>query len=550
MDHHDKLYIDGQWVDPLGTGRTRVVNPTTGEIFAEVAQGGAEDVDRAVAAARRAFESFSASTADDRIAMIDRIIAAYEARLDDFAQVIAREVGIPISSRAQVTGPVSHMKVARDLLKTYPFETCIGDTIVRREPIGVCALISPWNWPIQTPVIKFIYALAAGCTSVLKPSDASPLCAIMLAEVMDEAQLPPGIFNLVIGKGRIVGEAMASHPDVDLISFTGSTGAGARVGEVAARTIKRSSLELGGKSANIVLPDADLEQAARWNIQQCFFNTGQSCHAPSRMLVHESRMEAVLPHLADEAARFVIGDPRDPATTMGPAVSQNQFETVQRYIQSGLDEGARLVCGGLGRPEGRDKGFFVKPTVFANVAPGMTIAREEIFGPVLAVTPYAGEEEAVRIANNSIFGLGGYVFAGDRAKGRAFSNRLRAGRICFNGAATNSLTPMGGYKQSGIGRSMGVFGLRNISRSSRSMASPRKPPTCPNSHAEIIRPQERIGAMSKEAFETVPAQPRVPPLGVTPAREPDAGKSGSDGCGRGCPDCRCAGPVTFGIGDH
>lgn len=312
---------------------------------------------------------------------------------------------------------------------------------------------------VQTPVIKFIYALAAGCASVVKPSDTSPLSAIMLAEVIDKAGIPAGVFNLVIGKGRVVGEAMASHPDVDLVSFTGSTGAGAHVGEAAARTIKRASLELGGKSANIVLPDVDLEKAARWNIQRCFFNTGQSCHAPSRMLVHESQMEKVMPYLAGEASKYVIGDPRDPATTMGPAVSRGQFETIQRYIQAGLDDGARLVHGGPGRPEGLDRGYFVKPTVFADVAPEMTIAREEIFGPVLAVVPYATEADAVRIANDSVYGLGGYVFAGDREAAYRVASQLQAGRVCFNGAATNSLTPMGGYKQSGIGRSMGVFGL-------------------------------------------------------------------------------------------
>jgi aldehyde dehydrogenase (NAD+) len=304
-----------------------------------------------------------------------------------------------------------------------------------------------------------IYALAAGCTVVLKPSDASPLSAILLAEVMHEAKVPPGVFNLVIGRGRVVGEAMAAHPEVDMISFTGSTGAGAKVGEAAARTVKRTCLELGGKSANVVLQDADLEKAARWNIQRCFFNTGQSCHAPSRMIVHQDQVEAVLPFLADEASRFSIGDPRDPATTMGPAVSLAQYETVQRYIQSGIDQGARLVCGGLGRPDGLSSGYFVRPTVFADVRPDMAIAKEEIFGPVLCVIPYRTEAEAIAIANDSIFGLGGYVFGTDRERGYRVCSQIAAGRVCFNGAATNSLTPMGGYKQSGIGRSMGVFGL-------------------------------------------------------------------------------------------
>ncbi|MBC2834510.1 aldehyde dehydrogenase family protein [Paragemmobacter straminiformis] len=459
MINHWQLYIDGTWVEPLTGGIREVIDPTTESVFASVGQAGVADVDRAVLAARRAFVSFSKWGVADRIALIDRIIAAYKARADKFADIIAREVGIPVSSKAQVSGPIGHLEVARNLIRTYAFERHIGDTIIRREPIGVCALIAPWNWPIQTPVIKMIYALAAGCTVVLKPSDASPLSAILLAEVMHEAKVPPGVFNLVIGRGRVVGEAMAAHPEVDMISFTGSTGAGAKVGEAAARTVKRTCLELGGKSANVVLQDADLEKAARWNIQRCFFNTGQSCHAPSRMIVHQDQVEAVLPFLADEASRFRIGDPRDPATTMGPAVSLAQYETVQRYIQSGIDQGARLVCGGLGRPDGLSGGYFVRPTVFADVRPDMVIAKEEIFGPVLCVIPYRTEAEAIAIANDSIFGLGGYVFGTDRERGYRVCSQIAAGRVCFNGAATNSLTPMGGYKQSGIGRSMGVFGL-------------------------------------------------------------------------------------------
>ena len=459
MKHHGQLYIDGEWINPSTTAVREVIDPATEEAFASVGQGGTEDVDKAAAAARRAFTDFSTTSVQDRIALIDRIIFEYESRLDEFAEVIAREVGIPLSARAQVTGPAGHMKVARDLLKTYHFEHRIGGTIVRREPIGVCALISPWNWPIQTSVIKLIYAVAAGCTSILKPSDASPLSAILLAEVMDKAGVPAGVFNLIIGRGRVVGDAMSRHPDVDMVSFTGSTTAGVQVGEAAAQTVKRTCLELGGKSANVVLRDADLEKAARWNIQRAFFNTGQSCHAPSRMIVHESQVELVLPYLVDEVAKFRIGDPRDAQTTMGPAVSQAQFDTVQRYIQAGIDEGARLACGGLGRPDGMNRGFFVQPTAFADVRPDMTIAREEIFGPVLAVIPYADEDEAIAIANDSIFGLGGYVFSTNRKKGHDVASKLRAGRICFNGAAANSLTPMGGYKQSGIGRSMGVYGL-------------------------------------------------------------------------------------------
>lgn len=459
MLRRTEIYIDGQWVAPSTDAIRKVVNPATGAIIAEVGQGDDRDVNRAAEAARRAFADFSRTSVEDRAALIDRIIAAYEARLDAFAQAAAAEVGVPVSSKAQVMGPVGHMKVARDLLRSYRFETRIDDTIVRREPIGVTAQISPWNWPIQTLVIKFIYALAAGCTSIVKPSDASPLTALLLADVMHEAGVPAGVFNLVIGRGSVVGEAMAAHPGIDLISFTGSTRAGIRVAEVAARTLKRTSLELGGKSANIVLPDADLEAAARWTIQRCFFNTGQSCHAPSRLFVPQDRMAEVAGYLADEVTKFRLGDPADPATTMGPAASPAQFDTVQRYIASGLEEGAKLVCGGLGRPEGMEEGYFLRPTVFVDVHPDMTIAREEIFGPVLAVLPYGDAEEAIRLANDSPYGLGGYVFAGDVGQGFDMARRIQAGRVCINGAATNSLTPMGGYKQSGIGRSMGVFGL-------------------------------------------------------------------------------------------
>ncbi|MCZ8259858.1 MAG: aldehyde dehydrogenase family protein [Beijerinckiaceae bacterium] len=460
MNHYGKHFIDGTWRTPALPGQRELIDPFTERAFATVATGGnADDVDAAARAARKAFASFSRTSPQDRIDLIDALIAAYEARIDELAELIAREVGIPISSRAQVTGPVGHMKVARDLLKTYAFEIELANTIVRREPIGVCALISPWNWPIQTSVIKAIYGLAAGCTLILKPSDASPASSVVLAEIFETAGIPPGVFNLVLGRGSVVGAALASHPEVDMISFTGSTVAGARVAEAASRTIKRVSLELGGKSANIVLQDADLERAARWNIQRCFFNTGQSCHAPSRMLVHESQMDEAIRILVDEASTFRLGDPRDPTTTMGPVVNQAQFESIQRYIAIGIQEGARLACGGMGRPENLPHGLFVKPTVFADVAPGMTVAREEIFGPVMTVTPYRTEAEALEIANDSIYGLGGYVFGTDHEKAYAFATGLRAGRISFNGAATNSHTPMGGYKQSGIGRSMGRFGL-------------------------------------------------------------------------------------------
>jgi aldehyde dehydrogenase (NAD+) len=459
MRHYPHLYIDGRWTAPLAPRELELVDPTREEPFARVALGNAADADLAVAAARRAFETFSTTSVDERIALIDRIIEVYESHLDEFAELIAREVGIPVANRAQVTGPAAHMRVVRDLLRDYPFEASIGGAIVRREPIGVCALISPWNWPIQTGVIKLIYGLAAGCTVVAKPSLESAASGVLLAEVLHEAEVPPGVFNLVTGTGREVGDALSHHPGVDLISFTGSTGAGKVVGAAAAGTVKRVSLELGGKSANIVLPDADLEKAARWNIQRAFFNAGQSCHAPSRMLVHEDQVDQVAPFLVDEAERFRLGDPLDASTTMGPVVSAAQYKSIREHIQSALHEGARLVTGGLDRPDGLEQGYFVQPTVFTGVTPDMTIAREEVFGPVLAVLPYRDEDDALRIANDSPFGLGGYVFGGDRAKARRVVNGIRAGRVSYNGAATDSHTPMGGYKESGIGRSMGRFGL-------------------------------------------------------------------------------------------
>lgn len=459
MKEYPFLYIDGQWVEPLGTRQTELVDPTREQSFARVAVGEAADADRAVAAARRAFETFSALSVSERIALIDRVVQAYESHAEEFSELIAREVGIPISNRAQVTGPAGHMRVARDVLGQYPFESRIGSTIVRREPIGVCALISPWNWPIQTGVIKMIYALAAGCTVVAKPSLNSAASGALLAQVMDEASVPPGVFNLVNGSGRDVGDALSRSADVDMISFTGSTAAGRQVAVAAADTVKRLCLELGGKSANVVLRDADLERAARWNIQRAFFNAGQSCHAPSRMLVHSSQMDRVASTLVDEANRFRLGDPLDPTITMGPVVSDAQAKLIRNLIQSGIDDGARLLTGGTEQPKGLARGYFVQPTVFADVTPDMTIAQEEVFGPVLAVIPYEDDDDAVRIANDSPYGLGGYVFGGDRQRARDVANRLRAGRVSYNGASTDSLSPMGGYKQSGVGRSMGRFGF-------------------------------------------------------------------------------------------
>jgi aldehyde dehydrogenase (NAD+) len=459
MKQYPHLYINGRWVESTDAREIELVDPTREEAFARVTLGSAADADRAVAAARQAFEGFSTTSVKERAALIDRIVEVYQSYTDEFSELIAREVGIPVANRAQVTGPAQHMRVAREIMLEYPFESRVGSAIVRREPIGVCASISPWNWPVQTNVIKTIYALAAGCTVVAKPALNSAASGTLMAQVLHEAEVPPGVFNLVNGTGREVGDALSHHPGVDMISFTGSTTAGQMVGAAAAGTVKRVCLELGGKSANIVLPDADLEKAARWNVQRAFFNAGQSCHAPTRMLVHESQLEQVVPFLVDEARRFRLGDPLERSTTMGPLVSAAQFKAVREFIQGALNEGAQLVTGGLDRPPGLDQGYFVQPTVFTGVTPDMTIAREEVFGPVLAVLTYSDDDDALRIANDSPYGLGGFVFGGDRTRARRVVNGLRTGRVSFNGAATDSYAPMGGYKHSGIGRSMGRFGF-------------------------------------------------------------------------------------------
>lgn len=459
MKHYGKFYIDGEWVDSTGTRQFEVVNPANETPFATISLGTEKDVDRAVAAARRAFPAFSATTKAERIALLERIIAEYTKRQPDLAAIVTEEMGSPKSVTTQITGPADQFKQAIATLKTYEFEKRIDGNLVRREPIGVCGLISPWNWPVQTPCTKLAAALAAGCTVILKPSEYSSVAMVTLAEILHAAGVPKGVFNLVFGDGPVVGNAISKHPDIDFVSFTGSTRAGILVAEAAAPTVKRVAQELGGKSANIVLPDADLAAAARWNIGRAFFNAGQSCHAPSRMLVHETQTEQVLNYLVEEAKKVRVGDPSDAATTMGPLVNKNQFERVQKYIQIGIDEGARVAIGGTGRPEGFNRGYYIRPTVFADVTPNMRIAQEEIFGPVLSVIPYRDESEAVAIANATPYGLGGYLFTSSPEKARKVGTQMRAGRVFLNGANSNTAAPMGGYKQSGNGREMGVFGL-------------------------------------------------------------------------------------------
>lgn len=459
MKHYGNFYIDGKWVAPVSSRPFELVNPATEMPFATISLGSVEDVNRAVAAARKAFPAFSSTTREERIALFERIIAAFLEREEDMMTALSLEMGAPMTQKNQTAGALGSIKQSLATLRDYAFETELEGNIIRREPIGVCGLITPWNWPVQSICTKLFSALAAGCTAVVKPSEFSPICATVLAEVLHAAGVPAGVFNLVYGDGPTVGNAISAHPDVDMVSFTGSTRAGILVAQAAAPTVKRVAQELGGKSANIILPDADLAAAARWNIARGTFNSGQSCHAPSRILVHESQLSDVLTLLKAEAEQVRVGDPNDPATMIGPVVNKSQFERIQHFIQVGIDEGARLVCGGPGRPDGLERGYYVKPTVFADVTPDMAIASEEIFGPVLVVITYKTEAEALQIANDSPYGLGAYVFSSDREKGLAIGRQMRAGRVFFNGHPSNSAAPMGGYKKSGNGREMGVFGL-------------------------------------------------------------------------------------------
>lgn len=459
MKNFDRFYINGRWVKPVGTRTFELVNPATEVPYGQLTLGAQEDVDLAVLAARQAFKSFGQTTKQQRIQMLEAIVAAFIERQDDLMAAVTEEMGAPRSLTGQTGTALQAFKQAIVTLRGYEFETRMDTNIVRREAIGVCGLISAWNWPLQLLCTKLGSALAAGCTVVVKPSEFTPVSALLLAEVMDAAGVPPGVFNLVNGDGPTVGEAISRHRDIDMVSFTGSTRAGVMVAQAAAGTVKRVCQELGGKSANIILADADLAAAARFNISRGFSNSGQSCHSPTRMLVAEAQLDQFLALVQEEAAKVRVGDPQDTATSIGPVVNRAQFDRIQGFIKTGIEEGARVVCGGLGRPDGLDRGYFIRPTVFADVRPDMTIAQEEIFGPVLAVLTYRNVDEAVEIANDTCYGLGGYIFSADPQKARHIAEKIRTGRIFFNGAASNNVAPMGGYKQSGNGREMGVFGL-------------------------------------------------------------------------------------------
>ncbi len=459
MKYYNQCYIDGQWVEPAKARPFELINPATEEVFATVALAGAEEVDSAVKSARRAFDSFSQTSKSQRIELLQAIVAGLEAREAEIGDAITTELGAPRSNRGMTGAAIDAFKQAIVTLTDYEFESRQGVNIIRREPIGICGLITAWNWPAQLLATKLSMAIAAGCTAVAKPSEFTPITAILMAQVLHEAGLPAGVFNLVVGDGPTVGQAICHHPDIDFLSFTGSTRAGVLVAQAAAATVKRVSQELGGKSAHIILPDADLAAAAKWNVMRAFSNTGQSCHAPTRILVHQDQREQLLRLLQQEVAHVRLGDPWDLSTTMGPVVNKAQFDRVQDYIRIGIEEGATLVCGGPGRPDGLARGYYVKPSVFSDVRPDMTIAQEEIFGPVLAVITYSSEEQAIAIANGTQYGLGGYVFTRNPQRGYAVAARMRAGRVFLNGTPSNTAAPMGGYKRSGNGREMGVFGL-------------------------------------------------------------------------------------------
>ena len=458
-----QLYIDGKWVSPVKACDFEVINPTTEEPVAIISLGSAADVDSAVAAAKRAFEPYAETTRDERLVILPRIIEVYRSKIGEMAETISLEMGAPISlSRAaQAPAGLAHLLEIVKVLERFKFEDLKCSTLMRKEPIGVCGLITPWNWPMNQIACKVAPALAAGCTMVLKPSEIAPLSAYLFTHILDEADVPPGVFNLVNGDGPTVGSAIASHPDVAMVSFTGSTRAGVAVASAAVPTVKRVTQELGGKSANIILDDAD-QNAVKEGVQACFRNTGQSCNAPTRMLVPRSKMSEAAEVAKRVAEATRVSDPFAEGTNLGPLASKAQFEKVQSMIDKGIEEGAKLVTGGPGRPDGVNKGYFVKPTVFSDVGNDMTIAREEIFGPVLCIIPYDDEDDAIRIANDTPYGLSGYVTSDDVDRARRVARRIRSGNVHINNARVDFGGCFGGYKQSGNGREWGEAGLEEF----------------------------------------------------------------------------------------
>jgi aldehyde dehydrogenase (NAD+) len=461
----DRFFIGGQWVAPATKETIDVYNAGTGEVMGRVPAGNEKDIDAAVSAARGAFESWSQTPVEKRAECLEKISAALKARADELAKTIAQEVGMPLklAGRIQAGLPIANFANYAKLVREFSFENRVGNSLVVREPVGVVGAITPWNYPLHQITLKVAPALAAGCTVVLKPSEVAPFNAFILAEAAEAAGLPKGVLNIVTGDGPRAGEALVKHPDVDMISFTGSTRAGKRISELAAQGVKRVALELGGKSASVILDDADLATAVKSTVNGCYLNSGQTCTALTRMLVPESKYEEAAKLAAEVAKGFTVGDPLAETTKLGPLTSKAQLERVRTYIRKGLDEGAELVAGGLEPPQGVPPGgFYVRPTVFGKVRNDMTIAQEEIFGPVLAIIPYKDEEDAIRIANDTMYGLAGAVWSKDEARAQRVARRIRAGQIDINGGAFNMNAPFGGFKQSGHGREAGVYGLEEF----------------------------------------------------------------------------------------
>jgi aldehyde dehydrogenase (NAD+) len=461
MVNRMKFYIDGAWVDPAVKKSIPVVNPATEDAMYEIAVGSKADVDKAVTAARKAFETFSVTSRDERVALLTKIIDVYKTRAKDIATAISDEMGAPmtLAERAQAAAGLGHLASTLQVLKDYNFEETVGSAVVVREAVGVIGMITPWNWPLNQIACKVAPALAAGCTMILKPSEFTPSSALIFAEIMHEAGVPKGVFNLINGLGPEVGVAMSEHPNIDMISFTGSTRAGIDVAKRAANTVKRVSQELGGKSPNVILEDADFNKAVAGGVAHVFNNSGQSCNAPTRMIVPASKMKEVAAIAKGVADKTKAGDPKAEGTTIGPVVNRTQWDKIQALIKKGIDEGATLVAGGPGLPEGVNKGFYVRPTVFTDVTNDMTIAREEIFGPVITILGAKNEAEAVQIANDTPYGLAGYVSAGTVEGAKRVGRQIRAGNVNLNGVPNERTAPFGGYKQSGNGREWGKFGL-------------------------------------------------------------------------------------------
>lgn len=456
-----QFYIDGKWVDPSQPQNFQVLNPATEEPIASISLGSVQDVDAAVAAAKSAFDSYSESSREARLSLLRRVVEVYNSRSAEMAELISQEMGAPLSlaQKAQVPAGLAHLSEIIRVLENFRFEEVCGTTLMRKEPVGVCGLITPWNWPMNQIACKVAPALAAGCTMVLKPSELAPLSAYLFTQILHDAGVPRGVFNMVNGDGATVGAALSRHPDIAMVSFTGSTRAGIAVATTAAPSVKRVTQELGGKSANIILDDADFEKAVDSSVQTCFRNTGQSCNAPTRMLVPREKL-GISESIAKRSAESTcVGDPREQSTVLGPLAGRAQFDKVQTLIRLGIEEGAKLVAGGVGRPEGISKGYFVKPTIFSSVRNYMTIARDEIFGPVLCIIPYEDEDDAVRIANDTPYGLSGFVTSGDLERARRVARRIRSGNVHINYARPDFAGCFGGFKQSGNGREWGEAGL-------------------------------------------------------------------------------------------